>query len=152
MLILAEGVFKGEDGQVWVEQPDRNAASVTVDEQLKDMVGQSVQLAMHQLPSMPLDHTKRGLGSCHVEGKCPCGHDDGNWELYNVATQGILHAEPWRIEQFDGTVVPLRFDWMVGHMGRMACASLTQLESLREIAANLTAQVQAVTLGSKVAK
>lgn len=149
MLILVEGEFKAVDGQTCVEQTHRGGTAI-IEQQLKDMVGHQVQLSMHQLPAMPLDHTKRGLGSCHVEGKCPCGHDDGNWEIYNVTAQGVLREGPWRIEQFDGTETMLRFDWMVGHMGRMACASLTQLEVLREAAASLSEQVQAISIGSKV--
>ena len=152
MLVLVEGVFKAEEGQTVVAQPQRAESAVPIEQQLKDMVGNQVQFAMHQLPSMPLDPAKRGLGSCLVEGKCPVGHDDGNWELYNVTAQGVLRDSPWRIEQFDGTEVALRFDWMAGHVGRMACASLTQLESLRELAANLTEQVQAISIGSKVVK
>lgn len=146
MMVLLEGVFKQSDGKTVVDQPHRQNVAV-VEDALALLVGHHVQFAMHHVPALPFDPTLRGLGACHVEGQCPLGHDDGKFDLYNVTASGVLRQDPWRVEQFDGTEEPVRLDCMVGHMGRLACASVTELEKLREAAASLSAQVQAFRIG-----
>lgn len=147
MMVLLEGVFRQQDGKTTVAQD--NGSVGTLDSALSTLVGHHVQFAMHHVPTLPFDPTKRGLGSCCVEGKCPLGHDEGNFDLYNVTANGVLHSEPWRIEAFDGSVQPIDLNRMVDHMGRIACASITELEKLRESAAQLTAQIQSFSIGSK---
>lgn len=147
-MVMLEGVFKQVDGQTQVQRGDQTLA---VEAALASLVGHHVQFAMHHVPTLPFNPSLRGLGACHVEGKCPVGHDDGNFDLYNVVGNGVLHQNPWRIEAFDGSVTEIDMNSMVGHTGRIACASLTELEKLRETAAQLTAQVQAFTIGSKPA-
>ena len=149
MMIMLEGLFRSDkEGNVWVDQPYHNGDILAITALLPNLVGHHVQFAMHQTPVMPFDSTLRGLGSCHVEGICPCGHDDGYFNLYNIVANGTLRADPWRIEQFDGTTVDLRLDLMVGHDGRLACASITELEKMREAAATLAVQVQAFSIGT----
>lgn len=147
-MVLLEGVFKATDnGHTMVER--QHQAPADVGEALSSLVGHHVQFAMHQVPTFPFDPSQRGLGACYVEGKCPLGHDDGNFDLYAVTANGVLHQDPWRIEAFDGTVQPIEMGKMVGHMGRIAAASLTELEKLREAAAQLSTQIQAFSIGMK---
>lgn len=149
MMLLYEGEFKAtDDGSVWVDQPNRDGESVVIQTALKQLVGHHVQFAMSHLPEMPVDVSKRGLGSCHVEGVCPYGHNSGNLGIYAVTANGVLHESPWRIEGFDGTVTEIRFEWMPGHAGRIACASLSELEKLRDSVANLKAQISGFSIGT----
>lgn len=148
-MILMEGVFERlGDGQTWADSPTPNP--MTVEAALSTLVGHHVQFAMHHVPMLPFDPTKRGLGACYAVGRCHFGHDEGNTDLYQMTANGVLHQDPWRIEAFDGTVQTFDPSVLVGHMGRVACASVTELEKLRESAAKLTAQIQSFSIGCKV--
>lgn len=45
---------------------------------------------------------------------------------------GVLRADPWRVEKFDGTVATVPFRGMEGHYGRLAAATMVDVEKMRE--------------------
>jgi hypothetical protein len=157
MMMLLEGQFrKDPDGTVWVDAPpDRNGNLMTVTASLQALIGHHVQFAMSHLPSLPLDSTRRGLGSCNWgDAPCPFGHTVDMFDIYTVTAQGTLEHDPtqtnpWSIVSFDGTTTEIRLDWMVGHNGRIACASITELEKLRESVATMANQVAGFSIGTK---
>lgn len=137
-------------------------------------MGQQVRFAAHHLPPSPPDLTKWGGGCCQWQhlGHCPAGHERRPGYLYNVTGEGTLWAErkrprhsrglqtdglvhDWFLETFDGSRLPLELGQLEGHDGRVACVSLVDAETMREIVAKAGAEavgIQAQQIGDVLAR
>lgn len=119
----------------------------SVYETLASFVGQRVRIAIHQLPEMPPDLLRWGGGSCLWQdaGHCPFGHHETPHRIYNVSGEGILlydldhkaNSGGWWIQRFDGVqeILPLAHA-LVGHRGRVACATVLTVEEMRDAVTN----------------
>ena len=63
---------------------------------------------------------------------CPVGHDRHPDRMLTFHLEGVLREDPWSIEKFDGSVVPIPFRGMPGHYGRLAAATIPDLERMKE--------------------
>lgn len=157
-VVLTEGLFYLHNNSLCMEEDGgqhKRVAGI-----LTPLVGQRVQLAVHHLPPQ-VDHGKPGLGSCcwlPLGAGCPVRHDLTPDRLLSFHAEGVLRDEPWRLEKFDGTVVTIPFSGMPGHYGRLAVASMPDLDQMRDILAKLdpaslaAAGVKAEDLGALLAK
>jgi len=170
--VLLEGVFyfsedpypdsNGElhDGFMDLMVAPPHGAPQSVYKALEPLIGQRVQLAMHHVPPMPIDATRWGGGSCLLEptGYCPFGHHNDPNRMFNLAMDGVLvydmdHKKGeggWWLQTFDGkkTMLPLTHV-LLGHRGRIAAASITAVEEMRD-ALEATGNLAAVEdLGQK---
>lgn len=145
MFVLVEGTFVQEADTLTIVQEDGKRYSI--EGSLGPLVGDNVQLSLHHLPRLDHHWDTRGAGCClWPEGQCPFGHDAKPQRFHSVVATGVLERDPWQVRAFDGTLTPLHFDWMVNHKGRLACASLSQLETLRGLVDGLKTQVSSVTM------
>lgn len=126
-------MLEGEFAQAPEGITARNGAEVVLlSEALAPFVGQRVRLAFHQSfprapqPSIP------GFGSC-LTSDCAF-HRLRPDLLLNVSVEGVLveNAGTYSITGFDGQVKPLPFEFLAGHYGRVAAASLLDVERMRE--------------------
>ncbi len=104
-------------------------------EALTPLVGQRVQFALHHLPPHGIEAGAPGAGSCRFpEGKgCPVRHDEFPDRLLGFHLDGVLQGAPiWGMQKFDGTVVSIPFGGMVGHFGRVAAATILDVEAMRD--------------------
>ena len=153
--ILLEGIFflgtdpypdsNGETREGFCDllvQEDPGKPSRSVYDILLPLVGQKVQFAAHHLPSLPIDPTRWGAGSCMWQsaGHCPYGHHERPGDLFNVSVQGVLvydldhekSSGDWWVEQFDGKRVPLPLALVLaGHQARIAAATVMSVEEMR---------------------
>jgi len=131
-VVLVEGVFSRTGGFFYVQEPGQQPTRL--DQILRPLEGQRSRLALHHLPPT-LDETKWGGGSCLWEPHpCPAGH---HWRpnfLLNVSGEGILGREDqkWFLDQFDGSRLFLPFELLAGHHGRVAGATLFDVEAMRD--------------------
>jgi len=51
--------------------------------------------------------------------------------------EGVLKQDPWRVEKFDGSVVPVPFAAMPGHYGRLGAATVVDVSKMRDALAGL---------------
>lgn len=125
-VVLLEGVFAG---------PNLSIRGGPVADALVQFVGERVRLAAHHLPSDPIDPTRWGGGSCTYQpGLCPFGHHAYPTRMYSFSAEGILgrDGDAWTLTRFDGTVVPIGLEALVGHRGRVACAPVFDVEAMRD--------------------
>ena len=138
--LLLEGDFYEEEGKLWMTE---HGNAHDVDEVLRPFEGQQVHIAVHMLPPMPPDPSKRGGGCCHwPEGsECPAGHHDDPLRLLNVHGDGTLIYKEgdWRTEAtwwlrlFDGTEKRLPLMYLPGHDARIACTTKFDAERMASI-------------------
>jgi len=125
--VLLEGVFGDSPKGVC-------ASGKAVADELRPLVGERIRFAMHHLPPnlTHLDISRWGGGSCLWQpAPCPAGHhQDPGW-LLNVTEEGTLDDQ-WDIHRLDGTVFRLPLELMVGHYGRLAAATLFEVEKMRD--------------------
>lgn len=132
-LLLIEGLFYQRGADLYIEQDSGVHRSVT--EALLPLVGQRVQFAMHHLPPNGLQAGEPGAGSCRFpQGVgCPVQHDKRPDHLLSFHLDGVLRNTPtWGVEKFDGKVVSIPFVGMVGHFGRVAAATILDVEAMRD--------------------
>lgn len=151
--LLLEGLFfNSHDGDLSVRTETGEVLSVS--DRLRPFVGESVQLALHHLPSSGLDTEAWGWGSCLWKpAECPAGHHLDPKHLFNFTAQGVLRDAPWKLHQFDGSVLDLDFAAMPGHHGRFAAAMIPDVEKMREELEKLSALSalpDVTSLGSQV--
>jgi len=120
-----------------------SGGAVSVYDTLRPLVGRQVQLAVHHVPSMPIDVHRWGGGACHWEpyGRCPFGHHTTPTRMFNEAGSGVLAYDldhetstgGWWLEQFDGTrlMLPLAHA-LPGHRSRVAAATLFAVDAMRD--------------------
>lgn len=141
--ILVEGLFYENDGELFIEQD--NGEHVSFAETLAPVVDHRVQLALHHLPPNGVKPGKPGAGSCQFPGGvgCPARHDRQPDRLLSFHMEGTLRKDPWRLEQFNGSVVVLPLGGMPGHYGRVGGATIVDVEKMREQLAGLTPEALA---------
>jgi len=130
--ILIEGLFYARDGNLCVEDDDGNHS--TVDAILTPMLDKQVQLAVSHLPPHGIEADQPGAGCCRYPGGvgCPVEHDQFPTRLLSFHKEGVLRSDPWRIDQFDGSSSRIPFRGMPGHFGRLASATIVDVEAMRE--------------------
>lgn len=135
--ILIEGLFYEQDSSLSVEQD--GGVHTALDVALHPLVGHRVQFAVHHLPPNGVQPGTPGAGSCKFPGGkgCPVQHDQHPDRLLAFHMDGVLRMRPWRMEKFDGSLVPIPFGGMVGHFGRVAGASIVDVEAMRGAMAGL---------------
>jgi hypothetical protein len=131
--VLAEGVFTRNGMAI------HGPRDTTVEAELRPLVGKRVRLAMHHLPPNlhNLNPDKWGGGSCLWQpSPCPAGHHERPDYLFNLSAEGVLwdreKYDGWCIERLDGTILDLPFRKMAGHHGRLAAATLIDVEKMRD--------------------
>ena len=129
--VLVEGLFFLEDGALHIEKwGGEKVALATV---LQPLVGQRVQFALHHLPPHGLQSDQPGAGSCQFPGGAGCPvHDQHPDRMLACHLEGVLLADPWRMVLFDGTSRAIPLQGMPRHYGRVAAASLVDVEAMRD--------------------
>lgn len=135
--ILIEGLFYIQDGKIATDRGD------FLYEQLEPLVGQDIQLAVHFMPSMPPDPTKWGGGCCVWQpAECPAGHHEHPDRILNIALRGVLGYDVgyrWFMDTFDGQQIDIPFALLDGHQGRVAAATVFDIQAMEEsLAAKVT--------------
>jgi hypothetical protein len=130
--VLLEGLFYEKGGTFFAEKD--TGEHVDVQALLTPLLGTRVQFAVHHLPPQGIQPGIPGAGACRFPGGqgCPVRHDKYPDRLLTYHLDGVLRADPWRQEKFDGTVVPIPFQGMVGHYGRLAVATVIDVEKMRD--------------------
>lgn len=135
-VLLIEGVFsrREKDGELIVVPDD--GPSQKVDDLLEPFTDARVQLSFHHLPSMPIDPTRWGGGSCLWQpvGRCPFGHHEHPGRLLNFAGNGFLKktVDGWALQGLDGATRDLGLSLLEGHYGRVAAAPMDAIEQMRD--------------------
>lgn len=128
--ILVEGLFYIQDGKITTDRGD------FLYEHLEPMVGQDIQLAVHFMPPIPPDPTKWGGGCCMWQPtECPAGHHQHPDRILNIALRGVLGHDTgyrWFMDTFDGKQVDLPFALLDGHYGRVAAATVFDVQAMQE--------------------
>jgi hypothetical protein len=128
--ILVEGLFYIQDGKITTDRGD------LLYEHLEPLVGHDIQLAVHFLPPSPPDPTKWGGGCCMWQpAECPAGHHEHPDRILNIALRGVLGRDPgsrWFLDTFDGKQVDLPFALLDGHHGRVAAATVFDVQAMQE--------------------
>ena len=133
--MLLEGLFYRRDGIITTDK------GVALFEQLEPLVGQDIHLAVHFLPSDPPNPERWGGGCCMWQpSQCPAGHHEHPDRLLNLAVRGVLgrDGDQWWIDQFDGKRVQIPFTLLDGHQGRVAAASVFDVQAMQESLSNIT--------------
>jgi len=144
--VLLEGLFfASPQGDLQVQT--ETGEIIPVLDRLLPLVGQQVQLAVHHLPSGGVDPSAWGWGSCQWKpAECPAGHHTRPNFLFSFSGNGVLLQDPWRLDLSDGGTSPIDFAVMPGHHGRLAAATVPDIEKLKDELIGLDAGV----LGAKV--
>lgn len=149
--ILLEGLFHGSASGLQVEQDD--GVHVSVSDTLHTLVGQRIQFALHHLPpGAVVQPDLPGAGSCRFPGGkgCPVGHDIHPDRLLSFHMDGVLRQNPWALQRFDGSVFVIPWQGMVGHFGRLAVATIVDIEKMRDSLAGMDpASFTSAGLGSQ---
>lgn len=127
--ILVEGLFYIQDGKISTDRGD------FLYEHLEPMVGQDIQLAVHFMPPNPPDPDKWGGGCCMWQpADCPAGHREHPDRILNLALRGVLgrDGDRWFMDTFDGKQVDLPFALLDGHHGRVAAATVFDVQAMQE--------------------
>lgn len=130
--VLVEGLFFLENGALHIEKD--NGEKVALATVLQPLVGQRVQFALHHLPPHGIQAGQPGAGSCRFPGGvgCPVQHDQHPDRMLSFHMEGVLHADPWRMEKFDGSVSVIPVQGMTGHYGRVGGATILDVEAMRD--------------------
>lgn len=142
--ILVEGLFYIQDGKISTDRGD------FLYEHLEPMVGQDIQLALHFLPPTPPDPDRWGGGCCMWQpAECPAGHHEHPDRILNIALRGVLRHEgdQWSLDTFDGKQVVLPFALLDGHHGRVAAATVFDVQAMQESLAEKFTPESLETLG-----
>lgn len=126
-VVLLEGVF-ASTGDLTVD-------GSRVDDTLDRFVGTRVRVAAHHLPADPVDPMRWGGGSCTYQpGPCPYGHHADPARMYSYTGEGVLRpdGDGWTLTRFDGRVDRLGLSAMAGHRGRIAVASVLDVDKMRD--------------------
>lgn len=133
--VVVEGLFFFEGGALHIEKDSGERVSLAT--VLQPLVGQRVQFALHHLPPRGLQPGQPGAGSCRFPGGvgCPVGHDRHPDRMLTFHLEGVLQADPWRLLKFDGSVVAVPIQGMPGHYGRVAGATIMDVDAMRDAVA-----------------
>ncbi len=130
--VLVEGLFFSENGALHIKKD--GGEKVALATALQPLMGQRVQFALHHLPPHGLQPGQPGAGSCQFPGGvgCPVQHDQHPDRMLAFHMEGVLHADPWRLLKFDGSVVVVPVQGMPGHYGRVAGATILDVDAMRD--------------------
>lgn len=128
--VLWEGLFYERDGQILSDQ-----SQDSLDGLLNPLIGEDIHLAVQFVPPLPIDPDKWGGGCCMWQpSPCPAGHHLDSTRLLNVAVRGTLErrGSQWLIHQLDGKTIEVPFHLLPGHHGRVAAASVFDVQGMRD--------------------
>lgn len=130
--LYLEGHFKLSQGQSIVRKD--NGEEVCLLDILKPLLNHRVHFAIHHLPPKGIEADKPGLGSCfHPDGKgCPAKHATHPHRLLSFHLDGTLKSNPLRVVKLDGIEVPVPLAGMYGHYGRLAAATILDIDQMRD--------------------
>lgn len=151
--LLLEGIFYHDSDSGALMLESAKGDHINVIEAMMRLNQRQVQISVHHLPPMPPDPTKQGGGCClwGTEPRftthggttfCPFGHHREPTKLLNVTAQGLLTLKvgfydsdtTFVVQQFDGTEVELPFQhYLAGHMGRIAAATIIDIEKMKDV-------------------
>lgn len=117
---------------------------------LDPLVGQDIQLAVHFLPPVPPNPTKWGGGCCMWQpADCPAGHREHPDRILNIALRGVLGRKDgrWFMDTFEGKQVEIPFTLLDGHHGRVAAATVFDVQAMQEALAEKITPESLETLG-----
>ena len=146
--LLQEGLFYERAGSFFIEQADGTHTDVRA--LLTPLEGLRVQFALHYLPPNGIQAGEPGAGSCRYPQGRGCPIHGAQWDrMLSFHLEGVLGSSPWRITKFDGLAVRVPFEAMPGHFGRLAVATVLDIESMRDALSRQGpgAQVQGVGAG-----
>lgn len=131
--ILIEGLFylSPDTNKIMSDRGD------SVEEHLGPLIDQDVQLAIHFLPPTPPEPDRWGGGCCMWQpAACPAGHHEHPDRILNVSVRGVLGYDPtinrWWVDTFEGNQVTLPFALLDGHHGRVAAATVFDVQAMQE--------------------
>ena len=136
--LLLEGIFYEKDGRITVAHEGISEnEDVLVDEALALLLGQTIQLALHYLPPVPMIPSRWGGGCCLWEpaGRCPAGHHENSGFLLNISGQGILRRQEslWWLELDTGSKQEIPLGLLPGHRARLVATTVFDLETLEKV-------------------
>lgn len=138
-VVLLEGVFYKKDPSDFGVRQSAVGPETIVSHELSPLVGTRVRVAMHHLPPNlhHLDESQWGGGSCLWQPlPCPANHHVRPGYLLNVTGDGVLRYDDqtseWWLDQLNGTRLDLPLPQMEGHFGRIAAATLFDVEKIRD--------------------
>lgn len=136
---LLEGLFYEQDGDFYVDQSSEH---VSVREVLTPLLGQRVQFALHHAPLHGIRAEVPGAGTCQYPlGRgCPVRHDLKPNYLLSFHLDGVLRLDPWRVDTFEGKEVHIPWEGMVGHYGRLAVATIVDVEKMLDTLAGINVE------------
>jgi len=139
--VLLEGLFfTSPEGDLQVQT--ETGENIPVRDRLVPLVGQHIQLAVHHVPSGGIDLAAWGWGSCQWKpADCPAGHHKKPGFLFSFAGNGVLEQDPWRLGS-----THIRFSMMPGHYGRLAAATIPDIESMKDEMAAMDPDVLGVKI------
>ena len=110
------GLFLLQDEELLVRSSGEAWESVS--QFLGGLEGREVSISAHHLPSDPPNPEVPGMGSCHWNGHCPCGHSEDPHLMFRADFKGVLERAVDGIVGVSGE--PLRLNhYMPGHLGRI---------------------------------
>ena len=128
--VLLEGLFYEQDGKLRTDRGD------SVEDSLTPFMGEDINIAIHHLPSFPIEPDKWGGGCCMWQpAECPAGHHEHPDRLLNVTLRGHLErggVGKWYVDKLDGSRVYLPLALLDGHQARIACATVFSVEAMQE--------------------
>jgi len=128
--VLVEGLFYTQEGDLVTERGD------SLYQHIMPLVGQDIQLAVHFMPPIPPDPGKWGGGCCMWQpAECPAGHHEHPDRILNISLRGVLVQETgdrWFLDTFDGKRVGIPFVLLDGHYGRVAAATVPDVQAMQE--------------------
>jgi hypothetical protein len=135
--VLLEGLFYLDENGVLQVRSDGGSIQ-SVETVLRPLVGEHIQLAVHHLPTGGVQPGAWGWGCCQWKpAECPAGHHNKPDFLFNFSGNGVLQQEPWRLNLFTGGSSEIDFAKMPGHLGRLAAATVPDVEKMRDSLASL---------------
>jgi len=165
-----EGIFYHDPDSGALMLESTKGDRVNVIEALMRLHHRRVQISVHHLPPMPPDPMKPGGGCClwGTEPRftthggttfCPFGHHKEPTKLLNVTARGIMDLRvgfydsetTFAVHQFDGTEVVLPFQhFLAGHVGRIAAATVVDIEAMKDALLKFGGLGQVEGLGERI--
>ena len=143
--LLVEGIFNTkEDLAIFKKSGFCPWNTIVVDEGegkkdlesiLSPYIGENISFAAHHTvnPDTPL---LKGFGSCLAEGNswCVFEHHKHPSRAFSFNTEGVLRQEDHHlyVEKFDGRKDFIPLFMLVGHRGRIAAATVFDVEKMKE--------------------
>jgi hypothetical protein len=120
---------------------------------LKPALGENIVFSMHHVP-VAMNPFRWGGGNCIWQpyGWCPAGHHLDPLRFFSMNETGVLEEGDgkWWLHTFAGKNIDIPFHVMVGHFGRIAAATMLDMEKMRdELSKTSSENLEAVGVSAK---